>query len=178
MDNHWNHRNHWNRWNHRRHWIEINERLDWTVLALKWRSTTQKRELKWFFARRHLIWCLIIRQWNYWPRVIGRYTSDFAWYMSQLVLVFYGYCWEICQWFPWYMSQVVISSQAGVGRYASGHPWYMSQCLSIFIVLFFMHYHISYVLSLSPFISGDRNLRSIFCHNCCLYPSQQCVGPN
>ena len=83
-----------------------------------------------------MIWCIIIRQWNYWPWVIERYASDFAWYMSQSISVFYGYCWEICQWFPWYMSQVVISPQAGVGRYASGLPWYMSQYLSMFIVLF------------------------------------------
>ena len=154
--------------------------------------------------RRHLVLCLIVLQWNYWPWVIGRYASDFAWYMSQLILVFYGYCWEICQWFSmvyvsssfispraavgryasdfaWYMSQLIlvfygycweicqwfsmvyvsssfISPRAAVGRYASGLPWYMSQCLSIFIVF----YHISYVISLSPFISGDRNLRSIF----------------
>ena len=81
-----------------------------------------------------MIWCPIC-QWNYWPWVIGRYASDFAWYMSQLILVLYRYCWEIYQWLPWYMSQVVISRQAGVGRYASGYPWYMSQC-SIFIVLF------------------------------------------
>ena len=98
--------------------------------------------------RRHLVLCLIVLQWNYWPWVIGRYASDFAWYMSQLILVFYGYCWEICQWFSMvYVSSSFISPRAAVGRYASGLPWYMSQCLSIFIV-FFLYIIISLMLYL------------------------------